>query len=604
MQKELLEVAKKQLIRSEGVRLIEKTIHFAPLQFTDQVERHQSDEVGHFHHRNERAELFGKNTIVYINPEDFFSRALQLAKKASEYQIQPTQQAKDKFLEKTSNTVGIIGQPGMGKTTFTEILLKKYAKDCKLYDSKLVFYLKFRDIDYQRESNILQFLEQKFHKDKICDALLDKLESSSETLIIMDGLDEATIDWSKKFFSEIDIHSKNTAEVFIKNILKGTVLSKAKKLITSRPRQLNNLSDNFRPKFCVNITGLDQKAQKQICKDICGDKSDDVFSYVQDHFDVCEDKSDDVFNYVQDHPDLSAYCHVPFNCIFVMDAVYKLKTEKPKLSDCSLPCTLTGILTVVLNNFIKSDHFRKHQEGILMSEKIANFAWDGFKEKKICFDESDIKKADLTKDDLKNMFITISKKSYLLLDYGTENVTYFSHLIMQEFFVALKLLFFMPIKKMKDLFLSGHQSPLDDVRFEMVLKFMFGLCNKSTFKYLEKSFSKVSFPKKQAKFLKKELEKKVSFAEFNDKLLQFLGWIYEIQDKTFTSRIAQKFPDRFELQCRMLSTDFEPFHGFFQSKKTPTSIDSVSAGGNFYGDCWKRFLDSRNWENALIEVNY
>ena len=585
MREELLEVAREEPILSECDRLTGKPIHFAPLLFSDLVDRHlydDDDDVGYFHHRNERAVAFGKNTNANINPEDFFLRALQMAEKASEYQIQTTPESKNKFLEKTGNTVGTIGQPGMGKTTFTERLLKKYAKHCKLYDSELVFHLKFRDIDYNRESNILQFLAQTFDKDKVYNALLDKLESSLETFIIMDGLDEAIIDWSKKDFSKINIHSKNTAEVFIKNILTGAVLSKAKKLITSRPRQLISLSDDLRPKFCVNITGLDQKAQKQICGDICGDKSDDVFSYVQDH------------------PDLSAYCHVPFNCIFVMTSVYRLQTEKSKSPDLSLPCTLTGILTIVLNHFIRS----KHHQGKLMCEKIANFAWNGFKKHKICFDESDIKEANLTKDDLKNMFITISKKHHLSFLCATEKVTYFSHLIMQEFFVALKLLFFMPIQKMENLFSRSLKSPLNDARFEIVVKFIFGFCNESTFKYLKATFSKIPFPEKQSKHLKNELKKKINFDNLDENLIRFLGWIYETQDETFTSKIAQKFSDKIELQCRMLPTDFEPLHYFFQLKETPTSIECVNTRIHFYGDCWKRFLGFRNWEKTSIKVNY
>ena len=580
MEKELLKVA--------GKRLTGKTIRFAQLQFTDQVEQHQLDDVGHSHRRNKRAEVFGKNIYANINPKNFFSKALQMAKKEPEYPKQPTQESKTNFLEKTGNTVGIIGQPGMGKTTFTETLLKDYAKDHKLYDSKLVFYLKFRNIDYNRESNILQFLLQRFDKDKVYDALLDRLESSSETLIIMDGLDEAKIDWSKQDFSEINIRNKNTAEVFIKNILNGTALSKAKKLITSRPRQLNSLSDDFRPKFCVNITGFDQKAQKQICEDVCGDKSDDVFSYVQDR------------------PDLSAYCHVPFNCMLVMTSVYRLKTDTSQSSDGFLPCTLTDIFTAVLYHFLKSRHYRKHHQGKSMCEKIANFAWDGFKEHKICFDESDIEKADLKEHDLKNMFIAIAKKRHLKLACVTKKFTYFSHLMMQEFFVALKLLFFMPIEELENLFSSDHQSPLGDARFETVVKFMFGLCNESTFEYLKEAFSDVSFPKKKAEFLKKALEKEVrsNYSALKDKVLQILGWIYEIQDKTFTSKIAQKFSDKIKLQCRMLPSDFEPLHYFFQAKETPTLIESVTACSHFYGDCWKRFLGSRNWEKTSIEVNY
>ena len=543
---------------------IKKKFTPAPLQFSDQVEHHLSDDVGHLHSRKERVEILEKDQTGNINRDEFF--------------------------KKNGNIVGVLGQPGIGKTTLTETLMEEYANKGTVYDSKLVFYLKFRDVDYSNKLNLLQFLSPTLAKDYTLDkkrrhALLNKLNNSFETLIIMDGLDEANINLTKKYCPKINIYDKQTAKVFIKNILRGTILSNAKKLITSRPRQLFSLHDDFRPTFCVNIIGLDKNAQEQICRD------------------VCENRPEETFGYVQNHPNLSAYCHVPFNCILVMFSVNSLKTKESRTSDIVLPCTLTGILSVSLIHFINSSH---HDEDFVCN-KIADLAWKGFQKRKICFNESDIREANLTEDDLKNMFVTIFKKPCSLFFYS-EKFTYFCHLVMQEFFAALKLFFFIQIEELEKLISTAI---LNDDRFEMIVKFIFGLCNTATFEWLKKGEKKVLeclYPEKQTIFLKKILQaeviERIHQGKINDKLLRYFCLLYEMHDNKFTQKIANQLPDRIELKCKMVPTDFEPLHYVFGSKGTSTSILKVNLKDYFYGDCWKDFLESQNWKDTLIEVRH
>ena len=547
--------------------LSEKEIKFAPLQFSDQVQNYRSDDMGHLHRRSEKAERLRRCPTENISHDSFFDRAQEQAEKT----------------KKNGNIVGVLGQPGVGKTTFTEKLLEDYANKREIYQSKLVFYLKFRYVNYSDKLNLLEFLAPTFVKNytmgkKRRNALLNKLNNSVETLIIMDGLDEADINISDENCPEINILSKQTAEVFIKNILRGTILSKAKKLITSRPRQLTSLPKDFRPRFCINIIGLDINAQKQICRD------------------VCVNKPDETFGYVQDHSELSAYCHVPFNCILVMLSVNSLKTKKSGTCDNFLPCTLTGILSFVLIKFINSGHYR----GRFVCDRIANLAWNGFKQKKNNFNESDISEANLTKDDLKDMFVTFPNKIRFYFCHST----YFCHLVMQEFFVALKLIFFMQTEELKKVV---SKSFLNKDRFEMVAKFIFGLCNKETFKNL-KEMPQFVFPEQQTIVLKTILKTKIiriiRSGKINDRLIRYFCLLYEMHDTEFTQEIASQLPDRVELNCKMLPTDFEPLHYVLRLKETPTSILNVDSKDHFHGDCWKRFLENDNWKNTSIEVSY
>ena len=105
---------------------------------------------------------------------------------------------------------------------------------------------------------------------KIEQKSLNHLEASDSVYIVMDGLDEADIDLRTNYPNNNAV-SQAAAATFIQHLLSGRLLGKAKKLVTSRPRQLMHLPDEYSSNLYLNLLGLSDNGQSQICSDICLD---------------------------------------------------------------------------------------------------------------------------------------------------------------------------------------------------------------------------------------------------------------------------------------------------------------------------------------------
>ena len=515
-----------------------------------------------------------KPPVSDISVEKLYVKARKFAKQSVSSNELLTEAAKAKYIDANGNIVGVVGQAGIGKTTLTKVLLKRVISDERLYDADFVFYCQFQDFVYDEKTDFLRFLAKGFtaswmDRKPIRNAVLNRL-SLSKVCIIMDGFDESNLRSEVKSVPVLCHDDVATAADFIWNIFQGNIFPKAKKLITSRPRQLFQLPTGLRPSFLVNILGLDTEAQKEVCQDVCGKNCDFVF------------------NYTQDHPDISSYCYVPINCILVMHCINYLSHRR----NCAIPTTLTGILVVVLCLFIDSPQVRKHFKFKLKSLMIlAELAWNGFMTNRFYFNESDLEKAGFQKEQLNTFFITILGKNKLSFFNGlSPKHTYFSHLLWQEFFVAIKLVYFVTPEYFQTTFFKNTKAKDSDVdiseqiqfdftqsRFEVVSKFVFGLCNVITWEYLHEKFPDLpQFPSVQAELLRnmalENLPDTISASTFQV-FLQTCTWINEMHDECFTKTIADKISQEIVVhQGEILPSDIAGFHHFIRNRSEPISL--------------------------------
>ena len=134
--------------------------------------------------------------------------------------------------------------------------------------------------------------------------------------ILLDGFDEAGIDdtyLNKNSKIEFDVYGQNAPKNYILKLLNGKIFPNAKKRITSRPGQMLNLTDIYKPKFIVKIFGIEQKNIEQICQDICGDEY-----------------ASQVFSHMETQPNLLSYCLVPINCILTVNCIYQFLEKKSR----------------------------------------------------------------------------------------------------------------------------------------------------------------------------------------------------------------------------------------------------------------------------------
>ena len=119
------------------------------------------------------------------------------------------------------------------------------------------------------------------------------------------------------------------------------------------------LPDKLRPRFLLNILGLDEESQMQVCEDICGENKDQVY------------------NYIKNHPEILLFSYIPINCILSCYAINKTLSQEESI----VPQSMTGILTFVLGLFVESPNHR----GKYIAKNIAELAWKDLKLKNLIF---------------------------------------------------------------------------------------------------------------------------------------------------------------------------------------------------------------------------
>ena len=544
---------------------LDRPIKIAPLQIAEKLR--DPEEYGHFHRRKDMSQMLTNPPVANVPVEDLFVKATEFTTKSASNIEHQTNEARESYIAIHSNIVGMVGQAGIGKTTLTKVILKMVAEN-NLYGAEYVFYLKCRDFDYSTKTDLLSLLTPSIALKWKTDAnrrnaVLSALAANDNVLIILDGFDEVIRDKTLNSDYTINRHSQAFPLAFINHLLGGQIVSKWKKIVTSRPRQLYDLSRDFRPRFILNVLGLNKKAQQQLCQNICGENSDHIFRYVQSL------------------PGIAAYCYVPVNCILVFHSVFTSGLNS------TLPPTLSSVFARAFVLFLSTPHARKH----FQLQKFANLAYRLFKSNSLYFDETDLKEVDLLVEE-QNAYLTNRTTNLVTLVTGKpSNVMYFTHLLFEESLVAIDLLFFTRSSKFKKLFIGTRlfrafniRKPVYDLcesRFENITRFLFGFCNKTTFSYLKQTFPRLQFPRQQAKFLQQfalNYHPCHGKSTYLEKYLIVFTWVYEMNDSQLTDQFASSLPNEIYFNTRsMLPSDISAIHYVFQARTSPLKVVIVKS---------------------------
>ena len=522
------------------------------------------DETENFHHRKEILNIFTESSSKIIRYPQLFAEAKRDAKKRAVICL--TKAAMVKQIQRHSNHVFISGEPGLGKSVLSKVLVQKMLDPLvKLYETEFIFYIRFRDLNYDDKIDFLEFLtmhdpffSSMATEDK--NKILEHLQKCSSVSIVMDGLDEANIK-SKINVPKCNILEKATAVTFMKSLFFGDLFPLAKKIITSRPRQLAELSNNILPQsyFVVTLLGLSDKGQRKICSSIC-----------RNH----PSKRDKILEYLNNHPDLKSYCYVPINAIVAM-RIWKESTEdKWKKLD-----SLTSIVVTALNTWFlhRLEHFQ--------AKEIAEMAYAAFLKDRFYF-----KKGHLTEMgvDFQNLMTFMTNVKFSIFD-GKEIYCYFVHLMWQELFVAFKLILFTNAEMLNTII-----PDLNVVKYEMVLKFLFGLCNEDTQTELlgqveAKDLNSSADRIKCKKLLKNLAIRKLRESDGDFKsMIQVFGWIHEMRDEGFTVQAANCLDDVFYFDtCQILPTDVPCLNYVLRNRRTPMTLRWVNP--DFVGNSCEYF---------------
>ena len=530
-------------------------IAIAPLQILqDTQDIDEVDKFIHFSYRKEIVQYFEKKQHGNISPNNLFVEAKKVADKKSELCF--TTQAKEKYKACHGNLVFVTGQAGIGKTTFSkQLVFEMLDPDKRLFGAEIVFYVRFREVNYKKDMDLLQFLttgSQIYHNLSVEERrkILNHIKSSEESVyIVLDGFDEAAIsETTNQAVCGLDEQEK--AETLIVNLIRGDLLPHSKKIITSRPRQLSRLPQDYHNYFIVTIIGLDYDSQVQICQDLCGKDNE---------------RKTMILEYISRHPNLRSFCYVPINAILIMRIFFDMEMKKWKYLN-----TLTDVITRALNVW-----FLKNGKIQFQAKEIATLAYSGFVEDRYHFEANDLKSAGVNLQTI-GLFLTSYSKFELL--EGTDVVSYFAHLIWQEVFVALKLRLYSSIDELELVF-----PKLDSDKYEVVTRFLFGLCNQGTLNKLLKHADREGLnsldDRKKCKQMLKNLVvdklkklRNVEHTKYFTMLPQILEWIYELREDDFTKEAATLLKAEIDIFIECAPSAIHTFNYVLRSREAPLSL--------------------------------
>ena len=579
LKKELLETA--NAISGEKSHLaVNKDVQTVELQISKSGSK--KIEESDYYKRKRDPDLWNNEQQGDIKLLDLFKQAKKLAKEQAEQKTRNVV-AKKKYIITHGNLVGISGQAGIGKTTLTKQLVEKVLKK-EMLDIDFLFYVSLKKVDYEEKMSVLQFLLTNLYScwehDRASDKeILKRLEESEKVMIIFDGLDEATIELGKQC-PNANIYVEKTPEILLKNILNGNILRKAKKLITSRPRQMLELQEQYRPHCIVDVLGINLEAQRQISKDICGDDSEKVL--------------EELLN----HPELLALCYVPIMCIFTVYWLHQKQLHPDKT--ITFP-SVTNIILNMLETFAEHG-IAKCEEFEL--EKLSKLAWEGLRHKKYEFSENEIKESKLKKESLNTLLTTGAKAKTQLRLLNVEKITCFSHLILQEFISAAYLILFLSLSEFEKV-MSHTNEQLGNL--DVVKNFMFGMCNTTTYKHLmalESSLCpEISNFNKKKSFLEQFVCKYAGDSTFNkfSKCLEVCTMLYEMHDRELTKKVVERFPEKWEISGNIFPHDVGSL--FYALRERQKLLELEIDEPKFVGDSFGRFMSKMAVMPECIKVS-
>ncbi|XP_078491039.1 NACHT, LRR and PYD domains-containing protein 14-like [Ciona intestinalis] len=466
-----------------------------------------------------RLEVLDIRNNSSVTIDQLFDKALEKAQTGTKFSS-----------TKATNFVWVVGPHGVGKTTLLKMMVNKILKHEFLPDTEYIFFINVKDIDFNKEMTLLEFLTTNSrvkvnYTEEESKALITFLHNNPNVAIFFDGLDEA----STKEFAMIShvckLDGKSKPVNIMKNLFNFTLLPKAKIVVTSTPGLMYKLHPDYRPTSIFEVLGLLEEAKKNLGTQLCGEKYPAIKKILDQH------------------PNLARLCDLPINFILIVFCL--LSNEGSDIK------TITQVLIVSMTRFVESSHLKGEvpldKVGAEMV-KLAHLAYKGLQQRKLVFEKTDFDDVELDKSfGLRIKILEGNKRSY------------FTHHTWHEFYAAVYLMLFVSCPEFEQL-----KSTFKDTQWSVVIKFMFGICNPHAYNQL-----KLIFP---ATMIKDYEEKKklmesmmmvsmmmesmmmelmmsmmMQLLDCSEDLIQRFGWLHEYND----DETSRKFEDYLPVELYM-----------------------------------------------------
>ena len=445
------------------------------------------------------------------------------------------------IIDKKHRHVLVIGRPGIGKTSLSTKLLRRWASGEAFNGDKhdkadfnIVFLVKFRRFNNDNAKlRLRDLLARAETVQSLDDAVWDFIKNeSTKVLLIFDGLDEYSR--KKDINAQDDPTYKNCVEekmpvsVLFNKLVEGKLLPGASIITTTRPTAVKYV-DHLDFQRTVEIRGF---------------TSDDVKEYVENFARGVSGAKEKMWEHIKSNINLFSFCYIPMNCFLICHCLLQIILSESSQA-AELPTKMTDIYKMTVKMFLfshnregfslkelerlKSTHmyepFDKFPEELKkMLNSLGEIAFKGIEEGRLLFEPSEV--SGLEDCGLLHKLPDLKRKA---LGDPPKSQFCFTHLTVQEFFAA-KYLVDTKCKTKKTIERFVRKN-INDGTWQVVLQFVAGLLKSSS-----NIFIKLlpELTKKRTKLISFKLEELTFWPateEDQDLAVQVCKCLYEINDE-------------------------------------------------------------------------
>ncbi|XP_020913823.1 NACHT, LRR and PYD domains-containing protein 14-like isoform X2 [Exaiptasia diaphana] len=427
----------------------------------------------------------------------------------------------DENKENNPKSILISGEPGIGKTLFSQKIVRDWSTNSLLIpDIYFTYFITFKQLARlgNKELTLRELLNHSLllnEKTMVTEDIMAHIIQHPEQLfIVFDGFDEykdrdkIIRDFEEEFPN--DVKAKMPVDALVSKLIRKKILRDSVSMITSRPSEAGALDQKIHFHRYVEITGF-SKIQ--------------VIDYVEKYFKCKPEKVRKMaVNKVKGSPHHISFGRAPFRCFLMCIFIeWEIKNKRDNL----VPATLTEFYC----NVIKCIETNYNKAILKLDEKAASLAVDQtldnfarlaaqlVEQNRFSFTSEDLENLNSTEKELllsSNLIICYPVSSNLPFQKPTCEYS-FTHFTIQEFFVALYL-----VKK-------GVMAAQEST--EMVYIFMSGLLG-------------LDNNKKSMVELLECLGKDITSGKYEFRLrLVSLRCLHEFQDKGLSKQEVTRNPD-------------------------------------------------------------
>ncbi|KAM7165024.1 NACHT, LRR and PYD domains-containing protein 3-like [Macrochelys suwanniensis] len=435
-------------------------------------------------------------------------------------------------------TVVLLGAAGIGKTMTARKIMLDWAAG-KLYQKKFdyLFYINCRKINrVTAQQSVADLVLNNCPNGE--GPIKEILKKPEKLLFVIDGFDELN---SLLDIDEVSLctgpFEKKPVKTVLCSLLRKKVIQKSFLLITTRPTALEKLKQNLKFPRYAEIMGFSGEERKEYFhKFFCDEK-----------------KATQAFNFVKENEMLFTICFVPIVCWIICTVMKQQMKRGENLAQTSK--TTTSVYLLFLSTLL-TDHFTDSiQESKTILWKLCSLAADGILERKILFEEDDLKKHNLSLSKIQSLFLN---KNIFQKDTECESIYSFIHLSFQEFFAALFYVLEEDEETMKKSLTSkkdvNHLLKVYGISknnyLMLIVRFLFGLINNERLTDIEKKLHCKTSSEIKLELLKwfEAEAKNISLLPFKTSgelhdQLELFHCLYESQEEEFAKSAMDNFQE-------------------------------------------------------------